>query len=305
MRTKKIALLSMFLFGIFMLNAQSKRASVSEIKQFFNSTTYVVLEENPFSVFNATIKVSLEIYWKITPYKIISAQEFEKLKTDPNKSFIYISLAEITKTKTSLFKANTALFDNVDQFRYNLLNLIMGNKSGNLNNMPDLASLPLSYAAPILKNGSDEEEEEIDYSYKIGGILRLMQFYVRWAEKNPTLTFEDLMEKYTSEIKSLELLLTKEDLSSEVNSIEKITKIYPYKVKIVTSAEIEAAIKEGNASAVFMHKIGPEKFKLKDPMCFFTLINCADGKPYYFNYHKVKDKSKDGILLNDFKKLLK
>jgi hypothetical protein len=286
------------------LSAQSKPATPAQIQQFKASTTYVVLEENPFSLFNATIKQSLELFWKITPYKIISAQDFEKFKTDPSKSFIYISFAEITKTKTSLFDSNTGLFDNVDQFRYNLLNLVLGDKSGNLNKMPDLASLPLSYVAPISKN-EDDEEDEIDYSYKIGGILRLMQFYVNWSEKNPTKTFENLMNEYTSELSTLELWLTQDDLSAEANSIEKISKVYPYKTKIVTPAEIETAIKAGNSSVVFLHKIGPEKFKIKDAICFLTLINCGDGKPYFFGYHKVKDKSLDGILLNDFKKLIK
>ncbi|MEI6346945.1 MAG: hypothetical protein WCP69_03260 [Bacteroidota bacterium] len=287
------------------INSQSKQATTAEIQRFKTSTTYVVLEENPFSVFNATIQQCMPLFWKITPYKIISVQEFDKLRTDPSKSFIYISYAEITKTKTSLFDANTGLFDNVDQFRYNLLNLILGDKSGNLNKMADLASLPLSYVAPISKNESEDEEDEIDYSYKLGGILRLMQFYVNWSLNNPSKTFTQLMDEYTAEVSSTEIWVTKEDLAAEANSLEKIAKVYPFKVKIVTATEIENAIKEGNSSAVFLHKIGPEKFKLKDAMCFLTLINCADGKPYYFNYHKVKDKSMDGIMLGDFKKLIK
>jgi hypothetical protein len=113
------------------------------------------------------------------------------------------------------------------------------------------------------------------------------------------------MNEYTSELSTQELWLTQDDLSAEANSIEKISKVYPYKTKIVTPAEIETAIKAGNSAVVFLHKIGPEKFKIKDAICFLTLINCGDGKPYFFGYHKVKDKSLDGILLSDFKKLIK
>ncbi len=138
---KKRILLMLLLSVVAKLNAQSKAASEAEIKQFLSSTTYVVLEENPFSVFNASITANMDVFWKITPYKIISPQEFEKMKIDPKKSFLYISWAEITKTKTSLFNANTGLFDNVDQFRYNLLNLVLGERSGNLNKMPDLDTL--------------------------------------------------------------------------------------------------------------------------------------------------------------------
>jgi len=302
---KKLILWSLFLAVAMGLKAQTKPASAAEVKQFLNSTTYVVLEENPFSVFNASITSNMNVYWKITPYKIISAQEFEKMKTDPKKSFLYISWAEITKTKTSLFNANTGLFDNIDQFRYNLLNLVLGEKSGNLNKMPDLASLPLSYVAPVSKNEEEDEGEEIDYSYKLGGVLRLMQFYIRWTVENPNKSFDNLMDAYTAELKTVELWLTKDDLADESGTVEKIAKVYPYKVKMVTTADIENAIKEGNQNAVFVHKIGPEKFKLKDPICFITLINCATGKPYYFGYHKVKDHSMDGITLSDFKKMAK
>lgn len=285
--------------------AQTKTASKDDIQRFKSSTTYVVLEENPFSVFNATIANSLKLFWKVTPYKIIASQEFEKLRTDPTKSFLYISYAEITKTKTTLFSANTNLFDNVDQFRYNLLNLVLGDRSGNLNKMPDLASLPLSYVAPPSKNDEDDDEDEVDYSYKLGGIFQLMQFYINWATDNPNKTFDQLMNLYTPEVKTLEIWATKEDLAQETSSLDKIAKVYSYKVKIATTEQIEKAIAEGNNNVIFIHKIGPEKFKLKDPICFLTLINCATGKPYYFSYHKVKDKSLDGMLISDFKKLAK
>lgn len=302
---KKIILATLLIGLAFHLSSQSKMATQAEIQRFKASTTYVVLEENPFSIFNATIKASMELYWKITPYKIINATEFEKNRTDPSKSFLFISYAEITKTKTSLFSTNTSLFDNVDQFRYNLLNLILGEKSGNLNKMPDLASLPLSYAAPISKNESEEEEDEIDYTYKIGGILRLMQFYINWTVENPNKTFDNLMSSYTTEVKTLEIWVTKEDLGADASTLEKIAKVYPHFVKIVTTAEIETAIKEGKSNVVFIHKIGPEKFKLKDPICFITLINCGTGKPYYFTYHKAKDKATDGMVLSEFKTLAK
>lgn len=302
---KKI-LFIIFAMGLYWSGwAQTKTASKEDIQRFKSSTTYVVLEENPFSVFNASIENSLQLFWKITPYKIIGTKEFEKLSTDPTKSFLYVSYAEITKTKTTLFSANTYLLDNVDQFRYNLLNLVLGERSGNLNKMPDLASLPLSYVAPVSKNEDDNDEDEVDYSYKLGGIFRLMQFYINWATENPNKTFDQLMNLYTQEVKTLEIWATKEDLALEASSLEKIAKVYPYKVKIATTEQIEKAIAEGNSNAIFIHKIGPDKYKLKAPICFLTLINCATGKPYYFSYHKVKDKSLDGMLISDFKKLAK
>lgn len=286
--------------------SQTKFASKEEINRFKMSTTYVVLEENPFSIFNTTISSIMPIFWKLTPFKIINSKEFDNLKTDPQKSFLFISLAEITKTKTSLFSANTELFNNTDKHKFNLLNLSLGDRSGNVNIMPEIASIPLSYVMPDddqSDDSDDDSDDEIDYTYKLGGILRLIQFYVTWLEENPNKSYDQLMNMYSKEVKSLEIWITKEDLSTDVSTIEKIAKVYPFKVKITSKIDIESALNSSNNNVIFVHKIGPEKLKLKDPICLITLIHCATGKPYYFSYHKVKNSTMDGMQISDFKKL--
>ncbi len=62
-----------------------------EIKQFSGSKTCVVLEDDPFSAFNAYIKDAMKQYWKMTPYEFIDAKEFNVRRLKP-ALFISLSL---------------------------------------------------------------------------------------------------------------------------------------------------------------------------------------------------------------------
>jgi hypothetical protein len=55
---------------------------------------------------------------------------------------------------------------------------------------------------------------------------------------------------------------------------------------------------------VFLHKVGPEGTKM-DARCYNVIIGAADANFYYFDYHKISDKSPDGFLESDFKSLVK
>jgi hypothetical protein len=93
-------------------------------------------------------------------------------------------------------------------------------------------------------------------------------------------------------------------LAPSVNTEARIKKVYPYKFKIVTMDDIEEAIKNRDPDVVFLHKVGPEGTKI-DARSYKVIIGAADANFYYFDYHKISDKSPDGFLEADFKKLVK
>jgi hypothetical protein len=68
--------------------------------------------------------------------------------------------------------------------------------------------------------------------------------------------------------------------------------------------DIEQAIKDRDEDVVFLHKVGPEGTKM-DARCYNVIIGAADANFYYFDYHKISDKSPDGFLESDFKSLVK
>ena len=67
-----LILLSVILCG------QAPFPTRNEIKQFSDSKTCVVLEDNPFSSFNVYIKEAMKEYWIVTPYEFIEVTDLER-----------------------------------------------------------------------------------------------------------------------------------------------------------------------------------------------------------------------------------
>jgi len=263
--------------------SQIKTPNAETLKAFRSSKTYIVLEDVMFSEFNSTIKESAKQHWKITPYEIITLSQFENLCKNSQASFLMIVIGEYTG-----FAKNAS---------FNVLTLMMGHKSGDVNKMPEILSVPLSYSNP---DGNEEE-----YGYKLGGILEGVQYAVKniLTQKTAitTATIKDIFNNYSHEVKTKELWLTKNDLSSLVNTQEKIKNNYPYKVSITSEEAIKQAIDEKRNDVVFLHKVGnPE---IRNAVCFKFIINCSDGKLLYGDYHTVSAKEPDGFLPKDFKAL--
>lgn len=263
------------------VQAQIKAPSAETLKAFSSSKTYIVLEDVMFSDFNTNIKEAAQQHWKVTPFEVITLEQFERLCKMPQASFLMVVMGEYTG-----FARNST---------FNVLTLMMGHKSGDVNKMPEILSIPLSYYVP------DGDEEE--YGYKLGGILEGLQYAIQniLTQKINITTIKDVFNNYSSEVKTKELWLTKNDLSSAVNSIEKIKPIYPYKVVITSEEEIQKAIDEKRNNVAFLHKVGNSS--VSNAICLKLIINCSDGKPLYGDYHSISSKEPDGFLPKDFKSL--
>jgi hypothetical protein len=163
--------------------------------------------------------------------------------------------------------------------------------------MPDLCSIPLSYV----------QVDEKNYIYKLSALVQFMQNHIELVTANPQIISENVLRYYNknnAETKNKTIYLLKNELESDINSIAKIRKVYPGKVKLVEVEEIENAIKNKDTNVIFLHKVGPENTKNK-ARCFKILIGTGDAMFYYFDYHMVKGKQTDSFLLSDFKKLAK
>ena len=146
---------------------------------------------------------------------------------------------------------------------------------------------------------------EDHFSYTLGTILRFMQDHVRVITEHPALISQNVFKHYNenmADIKGTTLYLVEDELARDVSSEAKIREFYPNEVKIVEREEIKELIMAGEENAVFLHKVGPEGKKM-NARVYKILIGVADGKFYYFDYHKVNAKKPDGFLGSDFKKL--
>jgi len=276
---KAAFLILLYLHGTSSTAQHIAQASQTHYKQFLNSVTYVVEDENPFSNFNDVLEKAMQNSWHLTRWQSISTEEFEKLRNDVNSSFIFLSEASSAR----------------GGFTLNILNIVMGAKSADLNKMPDLGSVPLSYVS------EEDEFDEDNYAYKLEIFLRFMQSYIQANANSAGNNFQSLVKKNSVSISSKEIWFLAEELSQEVNSISKISAHYSGKVKIVKLPEIEKAIKDKNPDVLILHKIGPEEGKTGK--CLKFILSVEDGMPYYFNMTDVNAKKPDAFLPEDFKKL--
>jgi len=278
---KKITAIILLLICLpFMMKAQIKAPDKEKVNAFLKSKTYVVLEENPFSVFNAFASSGMKDIWKITPFEVITYEDFEKKMGDSRSSFLFVSQARMGKS---------------EMFDYSIINLVMGDASRNLNKLPELCIVPVSYA----------EVDEESYEYRFPALIKFIEYFIRYSEKNPGKDIQQIVKENAADMKNYELWLVSTDLASNVNTAEKIKKFYPYTVKITTADEIEKAISENNPKVAFLHKVGPEGTVTGSGTCYKFIITAKEGKPLYFSNHSIGSGKSDALLDEDFKDMAK
>jgi len=263
--------------------SQKEVPSKAEIKQFKQSKTLVVLSDDPFGGYNFKIKEAFNSTWKVTPFEFISTSEYEEKRQDKAYSFLTFDEVWFDKDKTKA--------------KYNFLSLTLGGKYKTQKEMPQLCTIPVSYA----------DVDEDNYNYKLPILIQIIQNHISFVENTPGLTDINVNKKINDNaylIKEKELYVIKDELTKEINTEAKFKSIYPYKFKFVTREELEKAIDEKKPNIVFLHKVGPEGTKRK-ARCYKTIIGTENSKMYYFSYHMINDKYKDGLLEKDLKKIAK
>jgi hypothetical protein len=280
---KRIMALMIFISTCMMMYPQSYVPSQEDVDAFFTTKTLVVLEDNPLMEYNSIIKKVMQQEWNVTAFEFISNKEFEEKRMDAQYSFIYMSQVRFESDKTDA--------------SYRFLHLSLGGDYFRLNEMPDIASVPLAYY--------DVEEDR--YAYKLAILVRFLQNHAKLIRERPEIISANVFKHYNDNIKDIKektLYLLEEELAPSVNTEARIKKVYPYKFEIVTMEDVEQAIRDRDPDIVFLHKVGPEGTKL-DARSYKVIIGAADANFYYFDYHKISDKSPDGFLESDFKKLVK
>jgi hypothetical protein len=278
---KKIFFILVVICQTILSKGQAPFPSSDEIKQFLASKTCVVLENDPFSAYNAYIKEAVKSYWNITPYEFIETKEFNVRRIDPAYSFIVLTETNFDKDKSGSV--------------FNFINLLQGKKVNKLGEAPEICAVPLSFAG----------EDDFDYGYKLGAILSFIQKHAKMISEDPSLTGRKYLRyynKFVPEVSKKTILVKKEDLAPEISTIESLKAIYPYDIKIVAEDDIVEAIIKRTPNTLFLHKVGPVG-EWKSGYCFKMLIGADDATMYYYNQHLIDAKSPNGLLESDLKRL--
>lgn len=249
--------------------------------KFLNTKTLVVLEDNMFSSFNSHIKTVVNDFWDITEFEFVSAKEFNEKRRDEQYSFLVPIQTSFQKDKS-----NT---------QWVFLNLLLGAETKAIAGMPEFCSIPLYVIS--------EEEEE--YGYYLPLIIQFIQKRVAQIKENPDVKSLENLTYYNKNIPMLEnktIYVLENDLSPEINTIEKIAEYYPYKIRIVSEDEIKQAIKEKFENVVVLHSVGPGTSE-DAGRCYKMLFGAADSQMYFYNYHTINPKRPVGLLSRDLKRL--
>lgn len=280
----KVIITSLLLFcAVVYLNGQAPFPTKDEIKQFTESKTCVVLEEDQMSTFNTYIKEAVKEFWTVTPYEFIEVKEFNVRRQNPAYSFIVLTQTNYEKDKTGGM--------------YNYLNLLQGKKGSRLGDMPEICAIPLSFAS----------EDDLEYGYKLGAILRFIQKHAALISEDPTLTGRRYLKFYNRnipEVASRTILVREGDLSPALNSIEKIKAIYQGDIRIVPEDEIVKAISSKAPRTLVLHMVGPVG-EATGGYCFKMLIGTDDSDMYYYHQHLINKYDPNGLLPADLKRLSK
>lgn len=265
------------------LSAQAPFPDSDEIKQFEASKTCVVLEDDPFSPYNEYLKEAVKDCWKITPFEFITGKEFNVRRLNPAYSFLVLTQTNFDKDKSHGL--------------YNFINLLQGKDVNKLAEMPEICAIPLSFAGV----------SDMEYSFKLEPILSFMQKHAMMISKDPLLTLRKYLKYYNKnipEIKGKNILITPEDLTPGISTIQKIKAIYSGNVSIVTDDDIQKAITDKTPNTVIVHKVGPRGERTSG-YCFIMLIGIDDSEMYYYNLHMVDKANPNGLLAKDLKRLEK
>jgi len=272
----------LLLIPFIQLQAQREYLPTQDDLDHFHSTkTYVVLESNAISDYNIEIQDAVNRFWDITEFEFLKMEDFAEKSKDKNASFLYLATVSFEKDKSNA--------------RYQFLCLSLGGDRVSIDDLKDVANIPMSYY------GVDGDH----FAYKLGIMLRFLQYHVRLITGNQKIVSQNVYKYYNenmSDVRGKTLYLVEEEMASGVNSLSKIKAIYPGEVKLVDRETIKDLIMDEDENAVVLHKVGPEGKKM-NARVYKILIGLAEAQFYYFDYHKVSDKKPDAFLESDFKKL--
>jgi hypothetical protein len=281
MKTTFLSLL--LLLTTLLIAGQAPFPNKEEIKQFTESKTCVVLEDDQMSAYNSFIRAAVKSFWNVTPYEFIDVSEFNVRRLDPRYSFIVLTQTNFEKDKTN------GLF--------NFINLIQGKDVNKLGEMPEICAIPLSFAG----------EDDLEYGYKLGAILSFMQNHARMIADDPSLTGRKYLKyynKYIPDVQKKTILVKQEDLAPAISTIDGIKAIYNYKIEIVSEDDIVKAIENKTPNTVILHKVGPVGSRTSG-YCFKMLIGTDDANMYYYHQHMIDKANPNGLLPADLKRLSK
>lgn len=279
---KRVLMVSFLAFALGFISphapAKSPLASKQEIDLFMNSTTCVVLEESMMA-YSTYIKNAVEKHWKITDYEFIDREEFEARRSDSIYSFLLLIKGTYD--------------DDPEGVSYDFISLLMGGPAPGVEEMPELCTIPISYTG----------DESVEYGYAVPAFVRFMQIHARVLENRRLFIsiFGLQYHTWSKKFRDKTLLLGKDMMAAEVNSLQKIREVYPYDVELLSAMELKEKLASDPDDTLFLFHVGPTG-ETGAGRCFEMIFDTG-GILYYYHSRKITNKDEDGFTEMDLKRI--
>jgi hypothetical protein len=213
--------------------------------RFLKSTTCVVLSEN--EAYNQQLTQSMEQSWTITPYKLISYEEFNLTVSNTDYSFIYAEEFDVKGEKKEI--GALALFN------------------GGFTDTKFYLNSSLAYVAydnwGIEKELADIVKKIPAMIYQLQETISLINEYDISGNNEDAITkqLNKIYNERAGVLKSKTLLIDKRYQNIKIISTDELSKIYKYTFEFVSSDAIQEAImkKDPTKAVLFssynLHKI--------------------------------------------------
>ena len=249
------------------VNAYSQYSTIgyksSKFLQFKASKTYAVTTGD--KNYDDDMAAALNDCWKVTPFELITPDEFNKKVRDENASFLVSVVIEGDYVGT----------------KYNFLMLVMGGKgSFKQYNYTDMLAF-----APINHNGNESNNTDCGPRLvnMLESMLKAMDIVEQEDIKGEFKKMEERMESYyrkqAYKIKDRTLLISQDLFGKKIDEND-ITNTYPYKFEVCSQQKINEAIKNKNKSYYYYQ---PAYTQNK----FAFVFDPATGEVVYANYERT------------------
>lgn len=253
--------------------AQRPTAKKDQMANFYNSTLYVVTDDNPTSEYNSEIKEVIQKNWRVTKYDFISMSEFESKRTEAGSAFLVVTESRFEKDKTVI--------------GYDFISILLGGNYPSVNEMPEVCSFPLNYS-----DGDDD-----DAVYKLPVIIGFFNQHVKNIQENMKLLKDKKYTYYTKQKKNIAkktFYLIADEQLPELNTPQKIRPFYSGKITIIGQDELANLIKKRATNSVFLHKVGPADKSVTGTRCWIIVMG-TDNTLYYFKQHVISESKPNAL----------
>lgn len=265
MNFKKLIFLFFCSFFVLFLNAQftPKTTGIASFARFLKSDTYFVYTGKS-KIDSAFVKAVAE-NWTITNVYFVPQDSFKILSKDRDKSFVYISNLKIQGTGKQV----------------RALCLV----NGGYDDMATYLNNTLAYVS-LDNEGYEANLEEVIYRlghlvYQLQDIINITKTenYIEKTEEAVRFKLEKYYSSRCASVQEKTLLIDRRYLSQKIVSEQEFTNLYKFNLSFVSKDIIEKAIRDKDASKVYLVS-ALNLYKIN------TVTDCATGQILYAEFEE-------------------